>query len=91
VRWATDLTGSVAALLLASLIAAGQQVAYVPGPMVNRMAGMFRGEGKTDAKDARLVAGTARMCPDLAIVTPGEELTAELTRLTAHRADLMAD
>jgi len=33
VRWATDLTGSVAALLLASLIAAGQQVAYVPGPM----------------------------------------------------------
>jgi hypothetical protein len=31
VRWAVDLTGSAAALLLAVLIAAGQQVAYVPG------------------------------------------------------------
>ena len=91
VRWAVDLTGSAAALLLAVLIAAGQQVAYVPGRMVNRMAGMFRGEGKTDAKDARLIAETARMCPDLALVTPREELVTELTRLTAHRADLMAD
>ena len=90
VRWAVDLTGSAAALLLAVLIAAGQQVAYVPGRTVNRMAGMFRGEGKTDAKDARLIAETARMCPDLAIVAVREELAAELTRLTAHRADLMA-
>jgi transposase len=47
VRWAVDLTGSAAALLLAVLIAAGQQVAYVPGRTVNRMAAMFRGEGKT--------------------------------------------
>ncbi len=91
VRWAVDLTGSAAALLLGVLIAAGQQVAYVPGRTVNRMAGMFRSEGKTDAKDARLIAETARMCPDLAVVTPREELVAELTRLTAHRADLMAD
>jgi len=91
VRWAVDLTGSAAALLLGVLIAAGQTVAYVPGRTVNRMAGMFRGEGKTDAKDARLIAETARMCPDLAIVTPREELVAELTRLTAHRADLMGD
>ena len=29
---------------------------------------MFRGEGKTDAKDARLIAETARMCPGLAKV-----------------------
>lgn len=90
VRWAVDLTGS-AALLLAVLAAAGQQVAYVPGRMVNRMTGMFRGEAKTDAKDARLIAETARMCPHLAMVSMREELIAELTRLTAHRADLMAD
>ena len=62
----------------------------MPGRTVNRMAGMFRGEGKTDAKDARLIAETARMCPDLAMVTVREELAAELARLTAHRADLMA-
>jgi transposase len=91
VRWAVDLTGSAAALLLGVLLATGQQVAYVPGRTVNRMAGMFRGEGKTDAKDARLIAETARMCPDLSVVTSREELVAELTRLTAHRADLMAD
>jgi hypothetical protein len=59
------------ALLLAVLIAAGQQVTYVPGRTVNRMAGMFRGEGKTDAKDARLIVETARMCPSLAIFLPG--------------------
>ena len=91
VRWAVDLTGSAAALLLAVLITAGQQVGHVPGRAVNRMAGMFRGEGKTDAKDARMIAQTARMCPDLAMVTMREELVTELTRLTAHRADLMAD
>ena len=45
---------------------------------------MLRGEGKTDAKDARLIAETARMCPDLAVVTPREELVAELTRLTSR-------
>jgi transposase len=81
VRWAVDLTGSAAALL-AVLIAPGQQVAYVPGRVVNRMAGMFRGEGKTDAKDARLIAETARMCPGLAMVSAQEEVTAELARLT---------
>ncbi len=37
---------------------------------------MFRGEGKTDARDARLIAETARMCPALALVTPREELVA---------------
>lgn len=89
VRWAVDLTGSAAALLLAVLVAAGQQVAYVPGRMVNRMAGMFRGEGKTDAKDARLIAETARMCPHLAVVNAREELVAELTRpdRPPHRLD----
>jgi hypothetical protein len=35
--------------------------AAVPGRTVNRMAGVFRGEGKTDAKDARLIAHPARI------------------------------
>ena len=38
VRWAGDLTGSAAALLPGVLIAAGQQVAYVPGRTVNRQS-----------------------------------------------------
>ena len=50
--WAVDSTGASAALLLALLAAADQPVVYVPGRVVNRMAGAFAGEAKTDAKDA---------------------------------------
>lgn len=91
VRWAVDLTCSSSALLVALLAAAGQRVIYVPGRVVNRMAGAFGGEGKTDPKDAYVIAETARLRRDLAeIVMPGE-LVAELSLLAAHRADLMAD
>ncbi|HEY3750116.1 MAG TPA: IS110 family transposase [Pseudonocardiaceae bacterium] len=90
VRWAIDLTSNAAALLIAVLIATGQQVVYVPGRVVNRMSGAF-GEGKTDAKDAKTIANTARMRSDLTPVTATDDLVIELTRLTAHREDLMAD
>lgn len=89
-RWAVDLTNSYAALLLAVLGAADQTVVYVPGRMVNTMTATF-GESKTDAKDALVIAQTARMRPDLSTVTTPPELVAELSRLTAHRADLAAD
>lgn len=91
VRWAIDLTSSAAALLVAVLVAAGQRVVYVPGRVVNRMTGVFRGESKTDSKDARVIAETARMRTDLTPVAAADDLVVELTRLTAHRADLMAD
>ncbi|GAA5172556.1 IS110 family transposase [Pseudonocardia eucalypti] len=91
VRWAIDLTSNAAALLTAVLIASGQQVVYVPGRVVNRMSGVFRGETKSDAKDARVIAETARMRTDLTPVTATDDLVVELARLTAHREDLMAD
>lgn len=91
VRWAIDLTSNAAALLVAVLVATGQRVVYVPGRVVNRMTGVFRGEAKSDAKDARVIAETARMRTDLTVVTATDELVVELTRLTAHREDLMAD
>jgi transposase len=91
VRWAIDLTSNAAALLIAVLIEARQQVVYVPGRVVNRMTGAFRGEAKSDAKDARVIAETARMRTDLTSVTATDGLVIELTRLTAHREDLMAD
>jgi transposase len=91
VRWAIDLTSNAAALLMAVLIDRGQEVVYVPGRVVNRMTGVFRGETKSDAKDARVIAETARMRTDLTAVTPTDDLVVELTRLTAHREDLMAD
>ncbi len=91
VRWAIDLTSNAAALLIAVLVAGGRQVVYVPGRVVNRMTGVFRGEAKSDAKDARVIAETARMRTDLSPVTATDDLVVELTRLTAHREDLMAD
>ena len=91
VRWAIDLTSSAAALLAAVLVATEGQVVYVPGRVVNRMTGVFRGEAKSDAKDARVIAETARLRSDLTVVTATDDLVVELTLLTGHRADLMAD
>jgi transposase len=91
VRWAVDLTCAAARLLLALLVAAGQRVVYVPGRTVNRMAGAFAGEGKTDVKDARIIADTARLRRDLTELSTPNELVVELSLLVAQRADLMSD
>jgi transposase len=55
------------------------------------MTHSFRGEGKSDAKDARVIAETARQRGDLSEVTIPDELITELTQLTGYRTDLMAD
>jgi transposase len=74
VCWAVDLTCSSASLLLALLAEADQRVVSVPGRVVNRMAGAFAGEAKTDAKDAVVIAHTARMRQDLLAASfPGLE------------------
>ncbi|QKV91270.1 IS110 family transposase [Streptomyces sp. NA02950] len=92
VRWAVDISGRASTLLLALLIAHGQQVVYVPGRTVNRMSGAYRGEGKTDAKDARVIADQARMRPkDFAPLNTPPELVTTLQVLTNYRADLIAD
>ncbi|WP_190181878.1 IS110 family transposase, partial [Streptomyces naganishii] len=91
VRWAVDICGRASTLLLALLIANGQSVVYVPGRTVNRMSGAYRGEGKTDAKDALVIADTARMRRDFTLLSLPNETVADLQLLTAHRADLIAD
>jgi transposase len=91
VRWAIDLTSPLALMLITVLLGAEQSVVYVPGRVVNTMTQGFRGEGKTDAKDARVIAETARLRSDLGAVTVPDELVVELTQLTGYRTDLMAD
>jgi transposase len=91
VRWAVDISGRASTLLVALLVAHGQQVVYVPGRTVNRMTGAYRGEGKTDAKDARVIADQARMRRDFAPLDTPPELVSTLRVLTNHRADLIAD
>lgn len=91
VTWAVDLADGGAALLIAVLLTHDQPLIYIPGRMVNRAASGYRGEGKTDAKDASIIADQARMRRDLHPLRPGDELTVELGLLTARRKDLVAD
>ncbi|MET8518427.1 IS110 family transposase [Streptomyces sp. NPDC005077] len=91
VHWAVDIRGTASALLLALLSAHGQQAVYVPGRTVNRMSGAYRGEAKTDARDAYVIAETARHRRDFATIEVPAQLAADLALLTAHRSDLVAD
>lgn len=91
VVWALDMISGVAGMLLALLVDGQREVRYVPGRLVNRMAGAFAGEGKTDAKDAKTIAETARLRGDLTLVTSPDAVVTDLQVLTAQRADLMND
>ncbi len=89
--WAIDQPGGTAALLLTLLWERDQKVLYVPGIAVDRARDAYRGEAKTDARDARLIAEQARMRKDLGALQPTDELLVELRLLVAHRRDLVAD
>lgn len=91
VVWAVDQPGGSAALLLALLWERGQRVLYIPGLAVDRARDAYRGESKTDARDAHVIADQARMRPDLSTLEPGEVELAELQLLLARRRDLVTD
>jgi transposase len=91
VGWAVDVSTGGAALLLALLVAHDQQVCYLSGNQVNRAADGYRGEGKTDAKDAVIIADQARMRRDLTPLRVDDELIVELRMLVARRRDLAGD
>lgn len=65
VRWAIDLNAGGSALLIALLAAHGQELLYVPGRIIHHAAATYRGDGKTDTKDARIIADQARIRTDL--------------------------
>jgi transposase len=89
--WAVDIIGAPSALLLALLTRAGQPVHYASGRVVAAMSTAYAGEGKTDAKDAYVIAETARLRRDLAAIDADTDLVRNLAVLTGHRADLIAD
>jgi len=91
VTWALDMTGGEPNLLIALLAAHGQELVYIPGVAVNRAADGYRGAGKTDARDARVIADQARMRRDLLPVRLDDDAVVELRLLTDHRADLVAE
>jgi len=92
VVWAVDQPGGTAALLLALLWEREQKVIYLPGLAVDRARDGYRGESKTDRRDARVIADQARMRGDLGELSPGDGELAELQLLLSRRrGDLVAD
>ncbi len=91
VVWAVDLNHGGAALLIALLAAHDQRLLYIPGRTVHHASRTYRGDGKTDAKDAAVIADQARMRRDLQPVRAGDEISVDLRILTARRADKACD
>jgi transposase len=91
IDWAVDIIGAPSALLLALLASAGQPVHYASGRVVAAMSTAFSGEGKTDVKDAYVIAETARLRRDLTAVDTRTDVVRDLGLLTGHRVDLVAD
>lgn len=91
VTWAVDLNCGGASLLITLLVNHDQRVIYLPGRTVHHAAATYRGDGKTDAKDAAIIADQARMRRDLYPLQSSDEISTELKILTTRRADLSAD
>jgi transposase len=91
VCWATDLNAGGAAMLIALLAAHDQHLLYLPGRVVHHAAATYRGDGKTDAKDARIIADQARMRTDLQPVRQADPIATDLRLLTSRRTDVVCD
>ncbi|MFI6059516.1 IS110 family transposase [Streptomyces sp. NPDC051286] len=91
VLWAVDINHGGAALLVGLLLNHDQPMAYLTGLAVHRASGTYRGEAKTDAKDAFVIADQARMRRDLGRLRPGDEIAVDLRILATHRTDLVSD
>lgn len=91
VTWAMHMTGGEPTLLINLLVNHGQELVYIPGVAVNRATDSYRGQGKTDARDARVIADQARMRRDLLPIRLDDEDIVELRLLTGRRTDLVAE
>ncbi|GAB3460870.1 IS110-like element IS110 family transposase [Streptomonospora sediminis] len=87
-----DQPASIGALPLAVARDAGCAVAYLPGLTMRRMADLYPGEAKTDARDAAVIADAARSMPHtLRDLAPEDEAIAALAMVAGHDDDLAAD
>ncbi len=87
-----DQPASIGALPLTVARDAGCKVAYLPGLSMRRIADLYPGEAKTDAKDAAVIADAARTMPHtLRSLQLTDEITAELTVLVGFDQDLAAE
>jgi transposase len=91
VRWAIDLNSGGAALLITLLLDHDQDLLYIPGRTVHHASAAYRGDGKTDAKDAAIIADQARMRRDLHPLRHRDKTAVDLRTLCARRTDLASD
>ncbi|GHJ19792.1 IS110 family transposase [Streptomyces albus] len=87
-----DQPASIGALPLTVARSAGCKVAYLPGLAMRRIADLYPGEAKTDARDAAVIADAARTMPHtLRSLELADEITAELTMLVGFDQDLAGE
>ncbi|MFJ8787499.1 IS110 family transposase [Streptomyces sp. NPDC102476] len=91
VTWGIDQADGGAALAITILSNHGQPVHYISGRAIHRASESYRGEGKTDAKDAAVIADQVRIRRDLHPLRTGDETVTDLKILTGRRMDLVAD
>lgn len=87
-----DQPASIGALVIAVARLLGIDVGYLPGLAMRRIADLHPGEGKTDARDAYIIADAARTMPHtLRRVGTDDETLAELGVLAGYDDDLAAE
>ncbi|MGW1093213.1 IS110 family transposase [Streptomyces sp. NPDC002596] len=87
-----DQPASIGALPLAVARDTGCRVAYLPGLTMRRIADLYVGEAKTDARDAAIIADAARTMPHtLRDLAPSDQTVAELEMIVGFDDDLAAE
>ncbi|MFB7225970.1 IS110 family transposase [Streptomyces sp. NPDC056227] len=87
-----DQPASIGALPLAVARDTGCRGAYLPGLTMRRIADLYAGEAKTDARDAAIIADAARTMPHtLRDLAPSDQTVAELEMIVGFDDDLAAE
>jgi transposase len=87
-----DQPNTIGALPVAVARAQGLDVAYLPGLAMRRIADLYPGTAKTDARDAFVIADAARTLPHaLRRVDVGDDALAELDVLIGFDDDLAGE
>lgn len=87
-----DQPNTIGALPVTVARSCGHPVAYLPGLSMRRIADLYPGQAKTDARDAFIITDTARTMPHtLRRVDTGDDTLAELDVLIGFDNDLAGE
>lgn len=87
-----DQPRNIGALPIAVARDSGLDVAYLPGLRMRRIAALYPGQAKTDARDAFIIADAARTLPDTLLpVTQDDDIVEGIRMLAGFDADLATE